>query len=1569
MQALVHVDLLEPRKLLSVAPVFNFTLADTEMTSAGVYKTDGTLVRTLWSGVEYDAGTHTKTWDGLDDWGNRVADDDYNIKVVSNQVTYTWEGVVGNSSLSQTDTTVYRGYDSIGALAIVGSKAFFGHGYPEAGTTSGRFDVDAPNSSRTPIHEKGGDTWYVAADATNVYWAGQDYNNYYTYIWSTKVSDDTQVTFADGAGYTPTWGKPLTSVINMHTDGHKVSGVAVQQSGNFLFVARATLNEVDVVNKTTGALVNTISMNGVRGLAVDGSDNVWLSMMNGSTPEVRQYSVNASTGAFTYVKTAAGTFSSPLAMAVSPDGAMLLVVDGGASQQIKAFTVSTGAVRTSFGASGVLGQLGGYATDPNVADDKFYFEITGPQGTKPYAGIAFESDGTFWVTDAGNDRVQHFAANTTFIDRIEYLSASYNSSIDHNDPTRLWSDFKEYAIDYSKPLSPTNGSWTMVRNWEKLAPAGYGTTYRKFYPQTLSNGRTYALLQRAVDNKLELFEMTPGHTLRNTGIVTTASNTLLQPDGSLRSVNAPAVGGTITWKQQALTGFDGSHNPIYGTETVLATTKAEATDPAWWGDLTGIRAGIQTTGDILISYDRANESGDRGTGYHLGAVRIGDDKWLWRTSMATHNNYDGPYPTDGSFDIGNSVRNPGSVAMTLEDNVFWGYYGEFYNNSQTNKFAHYTEDGLLVNTWGTVGSEIINTAYAPEGHAGNAINPWVVRAPNGEAYLYHNDESLHAGVHRWHIDGLDTIQEQNVAVTLNVGAAAGLRGEYFDTSELSSFDSKTVRTDGTVNFSWGTGIPSGTGLTAGTTYSVRWEGFVEPLHSETYTFYANTSAGARLWVNGKLIVDQWSTPGEVSGTIALKKDTPYKIRLEVRHETGSNSVSLSWSSTSQAKQVIPQNRLSWLDHLYPAPTTPRINLLEKLNFDTTVNNDVYGWHRDGAVDTNVTTAPVDKWQVTTNRYIHLKDEPDINVFYERKNSGSVSTLSRDLGTPSNSTVHWSLAGDINFKRNSPNHGAQGGQYIDVLDDAGKLITRFYLLQHTYPNDTRIVANQQVMASMAFPALQTYTQQWRPFEISANNGTITFTYGDYTLSTATLADPTADWRRATTLRMYYFTGNTSYGRGVSFKNLTYVAAALPAAPGGLNATPASTSSINLSWTDNSNNEAGFEIDRATNASFTAGLVTMNAGMNATSFVDAGLSPNTTYYYRVRATNLAGDSSNTSTASATTFTSYIFFADFDGSGNGTGGTTNFVEYGGTGAYASGSAGNTMSIESSPAMEGNFLRSDVTASSATRKVLFTPASAANSWEALSTKPGSHWLLNGGFSFFWRSNSSSINHRPLDFSNRNTGGWRFALQLTQSQMKLSLTPPAGAPGTSEWNTSSATTFSKDQIYHIGVTMNTDPSTGVVTVRYFKKAGTGAIDTTSATDRIAQGTFQPDEAYVTLPFINGAFEFGGIFADGYAKQNDMDSFRIWAADPSSFPELNEGSGMLLMMPPGESGSSPESAAMRAPSASLPSRSAANPKFSYNRLFAPPNLRDGGVLFGVQRSSILTDDDSDTLASAVDQLL
>lgn len=72
---------------------------------------------------------------------------------------------------------------------------------------------------------------------------------------------------------------------------------------------------------------------------------------------------------------------------------------------------------------------------------------------------------------------------------------------------------------------------------------------------------------------------------------------------------------------------------------------------------------------------------------------------------------------------------------------------------------------------------------------------------------------------------------------------------------------------------------------------------------------------------------------------------------------------------------------------------------------------------------------------------------------------------------------------------------------------------------------------------------------------------------------------------------------------------------------------------MGWVDNAANEDGFSIERSTDNSTFALLATVAA--SATGGVDTALASATTYYYRLRAFNVAGNSAYSNTASATTF----------------------------------------------------------------------------------------------------------------------------------------------------------------------------------------------------------------------------------------------------------------------------------------------------------------------------------------------
>ena len=144
--------------------------------------------------------------------------------------------------------------------------------------------------------------------------------------------------------------------------------------------------------------------------------------------------------------------------------------------------------------------------------------------------------------------------------------------------------------------------------------------------------------------------------------------------------------------------------------------------------------------------------------------------------------------------------------------------------------------------------------------------------------------------------------------TGNNGSDTGLKYTLYNNKTLSGSSIKTD-VDATVNFDWQSGSKAA-GLPSDN-FSVRWTGQVQPEHSETYAFYTQADDGTRLWVNGTLLIDDWTNHAvrEKQGQITLQADQKYDIKLEY-FENGGNAVcKLLWSSPSQSKQVIPSAKL------------------------------------------------------------------------------------------------------------------------------------------------------------------------------------------------------------------------------------------------------------------------------------------------------------------------------------------------------------------------------------------------------------------------------------------------------------------------------------------------------------------------------------------------------------------------------------------------------------------------------------------------------------------------------------
>jgi hypothetical protein len=126
--------------------------------------------------------------------------------------------------------------------------------------------------------------------------------------------------------------------------------------------------------------------------------------------------------------------------------------------------------------------------------------------------------------------------------------------------------------------------------------------------------------------------------------------------------------------------------------------------------------------------------------------------------------------------------------------------------------------------------------------------------------------------------------------------------------------------------------------------------------------------------------------------------------------------------------------------------------------------------------------------------------------------------------------------------------------------------------------------------------------------------------------------TLEWNKTYYWRVNAVGPSGSMSAWTAFRSFKTATVPPPADPSDLTATTVSSVQINLAWTDNSDNETGFKIERRTGTGVFSQIGTV--GANVTAYSNTGLTANTTYYYRIRSYNAAWNSNYSAEANATT-----------------------------------------------------------------------------------------------------------------------------------------------------------------------------------------------------------------------------------------------------------------------------------------------------------------------------------------------
>jgi beta-glucosidase len=143
------------------------------------------------------------------------------------------------------------------------------------------------------------------------------------------------------------------------------------------------------------------------------------------------------------------------------------------------------------------------------------------------------------------------------------------------------------------------------------------------------------------------------------------------------------------------------------------------------------------------------------------------------------------------------------------------------------------------------------------------------------------------------------------ASTLMTDGQTGVKGEYFNNKELQG-QPVLVRTDEQVNFDWSRGRPAPQVNEDG--FSVRWTGKFTPTESGRYKLGATFDDGVRVYLDGKLLVDNWKNDSvrTIMKEVNLEAGRAYDMRIEYYDNIRDAIVKFVWSLPRFAERMIDE---------------------------------------------------------------------------------------------------------------------------------------------------------------------------------------------------------------------------------------------------------------------------------------------------------------------------------------------------------------------------------------------------------------------------------------------------------------------------------------------------------------------------------------------------------------------------------------------------------------------------------------------------------------------------------------
>lgn len=182
------------------------------------------------------------------------------------------------------------------------------------------------------------------------------------------------------------------------------------------------------------------------------------------------------------------------------------------------------------------------------------------------------------------------------------------------------------------------------------------------------------------------------------------------------------------------------------------------------------------------------------------------------------------------------------------------------------------------------------------------------------------DKYLSAGEHSFRVEMYDDGGWAAARFSLQPLAVTGWRGEYYNNTSLSGWTA-FVRDDDAVDFVWGYGSPAPN--VNWERYSVRWTKGVVIGTAGLHRIVIEHDDGVRLWIDGSLVMDQWTTCCGPDTLDVYLSQGLHDLRLEYNNLRGAGLVRLAMNllaTPTPTRTTTPTPTRTWTPTATRTPT-------------------------------------------------------------------------------------------------------------------------------------------------------------------------------------------------------------------------------------------------------------------------------------------------------------------------------------------------------------------------------------------------------------------------------------------------------------------------------------------------------------------------------------------------------------------------------------------------------------------------------------------------------------------------